>query len=56
MKPVRFTLRVVASLDEALQALAKSAGQSKTGLITQILWEYVKQNKNPHEQTITERK
>jgi ribbon-helix-helix protein, copG family len=42
-KPIRFTLRIVTSLDKELARLAKKAGHSKTGLITQILWEYVKQ-------------
>ncbi|BEU87422.1 hypothetical protein TAMA11512_08860 [Selenomonas sp. TAMA-11512] len=46
-KPIRFTLRIVTSLDKALTDLAKAAGQSKTGLITQILWEYVRQQKKP---------
>lgn len=47
-KQIRFTLRIVPRLDEALTELAKAVGQSKTGLITQILWDYIKkQNKQP---------
>lgn len=42
-KPIRFTLRIVASLDKALGKMAKATGHSKTGVITQILWEHVKQ-------------
>ena len=43
-KQIRFTLRIVTSLDKALMELARAAGQSKTGLITQILWEHVEKH------------
>lgn len=41
-KQIRFTLRLVASLDKALAKIAKETGHSKTGVITQALWEHVK--------------
>lgn len=47
-KQIRFTLRIVASLDKALGKMAKATGHSKTEVITQILWEHVKaKEKNP---------
>ena len=42
-RTVRFTLRLVRELNLLIENEAQAKGFSKTGLITQILWDYVKE-------------
>ncbi len=42
-------LRFPTELKEALKASAEERGQKLTGLIKQILWEWVKREENQHD-------